>query len=83
MTCLYPRWYSCGVMHTVWVEAETSIQQVCTNFLCVEHNLVWTHHLSNRWSVQIQYWGQFYRYTEPRRVQIGIDHLSALVNWRF
>ena len=57
----------------------TSLHQ----FLCVEHNLVWTHHLSNRWSVQIQYWGQFYRYTEPRRVQIGIDHLSALVNWRF
>lgn len=57
----------------------TSLHQ----FLSVEHNFVWTHHLSNRWSVQIQYWGQFYRYTEPRRVQIGIDHLSGLVNWRF
>ena len=57
----------------------TSLHQ----FLSVEHNLVWTHHLSNRWSVQIQYWGQFYRYTEPRRVQIGIDHLSGLINWRF
>lgn len=57
----------------------TSLHQ----FLSVEHNLVWTHHLSNRWSVQIQYWGQFYRYTEPRRVQIGIDQLSGLINWRF
>ena len=57
----------------------TSLHQ----FLSVEHNLVWTHNLSNRWSIQIQYWGQLYRYTEPRRVQIGIDHLSALINWRF
>ena len=57
----------------------TSLHQ----FLSVEHNLIWTHNLSNRWSIQIQYWGQLYRYTEPRRVQIGIDHLSALINWRF
>ena len=57
----------------------TSLHQ----FLSVEHNLVWTHNLSNRWSIQIQYWGQLYRYTEPRRVQIGIDQLSGLINWRF
>lgn len=57
----------------------TSLQQ----FLSVEHNLVWTHHLSNRWSFQIQYWGQFYRYTEPHRTQTGIDQLSTVINWRF
>ncbi len=57
----------------------TSLQK----FLSVEHTLIWTHNLSNRWSFQIQYWGQFYRYTEPHRTQTGIDQLSALINWRF
>ena len=32
MACLYPRLHSYGVMPMAWVEAETSIQQVCTNF---------------------------------------------------
>ena len=55
-------------------------------FLSVEHSLGWTHKIDDRWYVQIQYWGQFYRYTTPRTTstkRIGMNQLSAWIYWEF
>ena len=55
-------------------------------FLSAEHSLGWTHKIADRWYVQIQYWGQFYRYTTPRTTstkRIGMDQLSGWIYWEF
>lgn len=60
----------------------TSLHQ----FLSVEHSLDWTHKIGDRWYIQIQYWGQFYRYTTPRATspkRIGIDQLRGWIYWEF
>ena len=55
-------------------------------FFRVEHSLGWTHKIGDGWYVQIQYWGQFYRYATSRTTstkRIGIDQLSGWIYWEF
>lgn len=53
------------------------------DFLGINHKLTYIKQIKPRWHIHLSYWGQYYRYTQPRTTQMGIDQISAILYWAF